>query len=215
MWKNSGKISLYIGMLAGFVVTLQAFQGTFKTFLPGKLIRISKSSQIFLSKVVPLEQELFATMTRFSPKISHHEQQRLLALLQLSRLWSKDDTMQGSDVDRFGQLISWPQGAALPESNIALYRQSQSVVQEIAKIIALEIKQVHIATASVDLEYVHSFLQQLQNNNPTAPSKQTVIKVFGIVTDIMHYFDAVSVTEYDFMVLSQTALCMQLLSFLV
>lgn len=212
MWKNSGKISLYIGMLAGFVVTLQAFQGTFKTFWPGKLVRISKSSQSFLGQVVPLEQELFAIVTRISHGVSHQDQQHLLALLQLSRSWSRVDNMQGTDIDRFGQLVSWFKPVETTVIDLKTLQSAQPIIRSIAQIIAIEIAQVHIGTAQIDLQHVGQFLQQLQKSGWNSSVKSKVLQVFGIVQDVMHHFDGFSITEYDFMVLSQTALFMQLLS---
>src|ERR1700719_2079718 len=106
MWKISKKISLYAGMLAGFVVTLQAFQGTFKTFWPGKQVRISKSSKKFLAQIVPLQQDLFACVTCQGVVLSAQFHEQMLSLLQLSRSWIRCESMQGSDIDRFGQLAS-------------------------------------------------------------------------------------------------------------
>lgn len=211
MWKNSAKISLYVGMLAGFVFTLQAFQGTFKTFWPGKQVQISKASKTFLTKVVPLEQELFAILSRFSIGNSHNYQQHLLALLQLSRSWSKYDTLQGADIHRFKQLVSSfkPIDGRIVDSKHV--QQTQPIIGSIAQMIAIEMRHVYIATFQVDLQYVEQFLLQLHKEGFSSSSQSIVMQVFGIVIDIIHHFDGVSVTEYDFMVLSQAALFMQLL----
>jgi len=218
MGKSSGKISGYIAVLVGFVVTLQAFQGSFKTFWPGKQVRISKSSKIFLAQIVPLEQELFAAVTGQGAAVLQEDQQRLLALLQLSRSWSRADNMQGADIDRFGQLLSWLHPNDLSSHGVnsvqAEIKTSPTLISSIAQILVGTLKQVHIGTAKIDLEYVGKFLQQLQSHGWNNTQRSKALQVFIIVQDIMKYFDGVSVTEYDFMVLSQCALFVQMLSFM-
>lgn len=214
MWKFSKKISLYAGMLAGFVVTIQAFQGTFKTFWPGKQVRISKSSRIFLAQVVPLQQDLFACVTCQGLVLSTQFHEQMLSLLQLSRSWIRSENMQGSDIERFGQLVYDFKKINVQIKAVApdLIKIPTALIQSIAQILGREVKQVHIGTAAVDLQHIGKFLQQLQEGTWEPTSKTKALQIFSIVQEIMHHFDGVSVTEYDFMILSQCVLFMQLLS---
>jgi len=208
-----------VGMLAGFVLTVQAFQGTFKTVWFGKVVCISKSSKKFLATIVPLQQKIFNSLIEYK-QISSDNQKHMRLLLKLSNCWIHDDNMCGSDIEQFGdQLALARQSGALRQNASADYKKlivSSNVARSIIVLLSEQLQHVYIGTALSDLKLISQFLMQLQEHVTYDTQQQVaLIRIQGIALDIMHHFDGLAVTEYDFMVLSQCALFLQLVRFCV
>lgn len=208
------KISLYVGMFAGFVLTMQAFQGTFKTIWFGKTIRISTSSQKFLKQIVPLQKKLFSCLVEHKC-MTQSMQKQINVVLHLSNCWSVASCMQGTDVENFGDAF-----VALRQehykSNISRDDHdmifNRCFIQQMIDLLLQELQKVYIGTAVSDLKLIKQFLEQLRQQTQFDVSYQmSLVRIQGILFDIIHHFDGLSVTEYDFMVLSQCALFVQLI----
>ena len=219
MWATIKKLSLYVGMLAGFVLTVQAFQGTFKTVWFGKVVRISKSSKNFLATIVPLQQKLFTSLIEYK-QISPDNQKHMRLLLKMSNCWIHDDNMCGSDIEQFGDLLAIARQSGAVRSSVTVDYQkmivNSKVVHAIASLLLDQLQHVHLGTEIANLKLISQFLMQLREHAIYDTEQQlALIRTQGIVLDIMHHFDGLAVTEYDFMVLSQCALFLQLVRFCV
>ncbi len=212
----SRQIALYFGILAGFVVTVQAFQGTFKAFWSGKHVRVSKTSKKFLAQIVPLQETLFFQVQEQAACLDNNT---MKILLKLSDHWRCADCMKGADIEQFGQSMFKGSQKIITVNKNDFSAQGPSrkmlpsVVHTIASMLVQEIRNIGVATAKVDLDQIELFFQTLQEGTVCSASlKKNNVLMMSILQDIIQHFDGVSVTEYDFVVLSQSMIFVQLLS---
>ncbi|MBI2345025.1 hypothetical protein HYV10_03065 [Candidatus Dependentiae bacterium] len=183
-------------------ITLSALDAQFKTYWPGKVVHISSTTGKSLKKMMPK----FQIALHEKNKILKHENTYLSScrhqIFEILNCFIVSNPVCGEDIEYLGQSIFKARAplvmAIKSENSLRSFQSQPFLIKEIGLDLDQALKQVYIGTAKSDLEQIREFLIN--------PKQNQVIFIYGLLQEIICHFDAVAITEYDFIVLCQCAL---------
>jgi hypothetical protein len=201
------KIVHYLFFYGMFFITLSVLEAQFKTYWPGKEVHVSTASSKFLKKMTVKFQafldEKSKTAKNENPTLASYRSK----ILNMLHCFATSNPICGTDIEYLGQSIFNARAPLIMTIKSGPSEQKSklqnSLIKEIGFDLSQALKEVYIGTAKSDLAQIREFL-----NNP---KRDQVIYIYGLIQEIISHFDAVAVTEYDFMVLSECALFVLLL----
>lgn len=202
MFEKTKKIVFY-GLFYGiFFVTLSVLEAQFKTYWPGKQVHVSTASSKFLKKMVVKFQMLLNEKS----KVSKNENTELASyrskILNMLNCFATSNPICGTDIEYLGQAIFNARAPLIMNIKSGIFIQKSKIENSLIKEVGFDLNQalreVYIGTAKSELSQIREFL-----NNP---KHDKVIYIYGLIQETISHFDAVAITEYDFIVLCQCAL---------
>ncbi len=202
MFQKIKKLVPYVFFYGIFFITLSVLEAQFKTYWPGKVVHVSTASSKFLKKMTVKFQRFLDEKS----KISRNQNPALASyrtkILSMLHCFATSNPICGADIEYLGEAIFNARAplimaikSGLPEKR---YTLQNSLFKEIGFDLNQALKEVYIGTAKSDLAQIRDFLSN--------PKQDKVIYIYGLIQETISHFDAVAVTEYDFIVLCQCAL---------
>lgn len=214
------KYPLYLGLLGGFFLTLQAFQGTlfqgtFKKSLLKKPLKISIATHQFLKDVVPLHRNVFFNLLHRSSK-ALRPLQSLQTFIDISSKILQSDVLMPEDAQLlYHQVVLLKNYLFEGDFERKVDRSYCDVDQDkLWNFLMQALPAMKLGGLERDRAYLLSLVAQVGCINTSAEKiKQHALIVRAMATgsDMLNHFDGLLVNDYDLIVLSQLMISMVLL----
>lgn len=196
------KMVYYLLFYGTFFITLSVLEAQFKTYWPGKVVHVSTASSKFLKKMTVKFQFFLDEKNKTSKNKNSVLASYSGKILNMLHCFVTSNPICGTDIEYLGQTIFNARAPLVMTIKSGLSEKKSKLQNLLIKEIGLDLsqalKEVYIGTAKQDLAQIEDFL-----NNP---KRDQVIYIYGLIQETISHFDAVAVTEYDFIVLCQCAL---------
>jgi hypothetical protein len=215
MMKKILKFIVTFALLLEHQVTFPSYYGSFTTHWSDKSVRNSKATRQFLLSAVQAQNNVIACLRNYKA-ISKECLIDIEGLSDLFALWSVDEQMHGVDIESCAQYVANLKCCLACQK---LHKKSdiniacKNAMLAYLRLVANALTTVQITTVQQDLTLIQKSLQDFQECLECYDGR-CLLRVVSILQDIMQQFDDVSITQYQYVILSQCAMCVLLLGYL-
>lgn len=212
------KYSLCFGILCGFFLTLQAFQGTFKKTLVEKPLKISIQTRQFLKQSLQLQRSLVPLLV-VSSVTQQVPLESIRSMIHLSDLIVNSCQITPLNLQNLLEIIDQAKHIVFQHSPEGQTKIQNSRLQAWLSYVLENLKSIQAEGCEydvVDLRKQIVTLQQMMKNNALfdrVAMHSLIVRSVGLCSEIMQRFDGFFVTDYDLLVLSHLALALVVLDF--
>lgn len=213
--KKIVKLSVMFAVLFDYQATLSSYYGSFTTQWLDKSVRNSRATRQFLLQVLQVQNHVVDCL-HAGRSVSKECLADIAVLSNLFAMWSTDDLMHGVDIESCAQhLASLKCCLACQKSHekSRINPECKNAMIAYLQLVRTALTTVQIATSQEDVKLVQQCLKDFQECVECYDGR-CLLRVVSILQDIMQHFDGVSITQYQYVILSQCTMCVLLLGYL-